>query len=75
MPHPDVLTAIGISIVAAAAVALVARTVRQPLILGYILAGTALGPNVGFGVVADEASIELISEMEARGHDTGAVIG
>ena len=40
-----------------------ARTVRQPLILGYILAGAALGPNVGLGLVADEASIELISEM------------
>lgn len=62
-PHPDVLTAIGVSIVAAAAFALVARTVRQPLILGYILAGAALGPSVGFGLVADEASIELISEM------------
>jgi len=62
-PHPDVLTAIGISIVAAAGFALVARTVRQPLILGYILAGAALGPHVGFGLVADEASIELISEM------------
>ncbi len=62
-PHPDVLTAIGISIVAAAGFALVARAVRQPLILGYILAGAALGPNVGFGLVADEASIELISEM------------
>jgi Kef-type K+ transport system membrane component KefB/Trk K+ transport system NAD-binding subunit len=61
--HPDILTAIGVSIVAAAAFALVARTVRQPLILGYILAGAALGPSVGFGLVADEASIELISEM------------
>jgi Kef-type K+ transport system membrane component KefB/Trk K+ transport system NAD-binding subunit len=61
--HQDVLTAIGVSIVAAAAFALVARTVRQPLILGYILAGAALGPNVGLGLVADEASIELISEM------------
>src|SRR5918995_649626 len=62
-PPPDVLTAIGVSIVAAATFALVARTVRQPLILGYILAGAALGPHVGFGLVADEASIELISEM------------
>ena len=62
-PHQDVLTTIGVSIVAAAAFALIARTVRQPLILGYILAGAALGPNVGLGLVADEASIELISEM------------
>jgi Kef-type K+ transport system membrane component KefB len=49
--------------VAAAAFALVARSVRQPLILGYILAGAALGPHVGLGLVADEASIELLSEM------------
>ena len=62
-PHADVLTAIGVSIVAAAGFALLARTVRQPLILGYIVAGAALGPHLGLGLVADEASIELISEM------------
>jgi Kef-type K+ transport system membrane component KefB/Trk K+ transport system NAD-binding subunit len=61
--HHDILTAIGISIVAAAAFALIARAVRQPLILGYILAGAVLGPNLGLGLVADQASIELISEM------------
>ena len=61
-PH-DLLTTIGVSIVAAAAFALVARAVRQPLILGYILAGAVLGSNLGVGLVADEASIELISEM------------
>ncbi|HEX9821377.1 MAG TPA: cation:proton antiporter [Methylomirabilota bacterium] len=61
-PH-DLLTAIGVSIVAAAAFALLARAVRQPLILGYILAGAVLGPNVGVGLVSDEASIELISEI------------
>jgi Kef-type K+ transport system membrane component KefB len=62
-PHADLLTAIGLSIVAAAAFALLARAVRQPLILGYIVAGAALGPHLGLGLVADEASIELISEM------------
>ena len=61
-PH-DLLTAIGVSIVAAAAFALLARAVRQPLILGYIVAGAVLGPHLGVGLVADEASIELISEM------------
>ena len=62
-PHADVLTAIGVSIVAAAGFALIARVVRQPLILGYILAGAVLGPNVGLGLITDQASIELISEM------------
>ncbi len=59
----DLLSAIGVSIVAAAAFALLARVVRQPLILGYILAGAVLGPHIGIGVVADEASIEFISEI------------
>lgn len=62
MSH-DLLTAIGASIVAAAAFALLARVVRQPLILGYVLAGVVLGPHLGLGVVTDEASIETISEI------------
>jgi Kef-type K+ transport system membrane component KefB len=65
MPHDpqDLLTAIPISIIAAAVLALVARTVRQPLILGYIAAGIVLGAHLGFGVITDEASVEVISEI------------
>ena len=63
MTHADVLTSIGISIIAAAVLALLARRIRQPLILGYILGGALLGPHVGLGLVTDETSIELISEM------------
>jgi Kef-type K+ transport system membrane component KefB/Trk K+ transport system NAD-binding subunit len=63
MHNQDLLTAISVSIIAAAVLALLARSVKQPLILGYILAGALLGPNVGLGVVTDEASIELISEI------------
>ena len=48
MAH-ELLTAIGVSIVAAAAFALLARAARQPLILGYILGGAALGPHLGDG--------------------------
>jgi Kef-type K+ transport system membrane component KefB len=59
----DVLIAIGASIVAASVFALLARIIRQPLILGYIVAGAVLGPHVGLGVVAREASIEFISEL------------
>ena len=62
-PHVDVLTAIGISIVAAAGFALIARVVRQPLILGYILAGAVLGPNVGLGLITDQASIKKINPI------------
>jgi Kef-type K+ transport system membrane component KefB len=62
MAH-DLLTAIPVSIIAAAILALLARTVRQPLILGYIAAGIVLGPHLGLGVIRDEESIEVISEI------------
>ena len=59
----DVLIAIGASIIAASVFALLARVIRQPLILGYIVAGGVLGPHIGLGVVTHDASIEFISEL------------
>src|SRR5262245_50778511 len=59
----DLLTSTGFSIIVAAVLAFLARRLNQPLILGYILAGAVLGPHVGFHVVTDEASIELIAEI------------
>jgi Kef-type K+ transport system membrane component KefB len=54
---------IGLGIVFAAAAAHAARLLRQPLILGYVLGGVLLGTQLGFGLVTDQASIELISEI------------
>ncbi len=45
MHDQDLLTAISVSIIAAALLALLARSVKQPLILGYILGGALLGPQ------------------------------
>src|SRR6266480_2555938 len=59
----NLLAAIGISTIAAAALALVARRVGQPLILGYIVGGVLLGSHLGFGLVHDEAAIDLIAEI------------
>ncbi|HZY31898.1 MAG TPA: cation:proton antiporter, partial [Candidatus Methylomirabilis sp.] len=59
----SLLGAISISIVAAAALALIARRFHQPLIVGYIVGGALLGPHIGLGVITDEASIELIAEI------------
>src|SRR5919204_2452382 len=60
---PDLLAAIALSVIAAAAFAVVARSLHQPLILGYIIGGVVLGPHLGLGIVTDEASIEVISEI------------
>jgi Kef-type K+ transport system membrane component KefB/voltage-gated potassium channel Kch len=62
-PAQDLLAGIGVSIIAAAVFALLARHAHQPLILGYIVGGAVLGPHLGLGIVTNEASIELISEM------------
>jgi len=59
----NLLAAIGVSTIAAAALALVARRVGQPLILGYIVGGVLLGSHLGFGLVHDEAAIDLIAEI------------
>ncbi len=40
-----------------------ARLLRQPLLLGYIAGGVLLGPRLGFGLVSNHESIELISEI------------
>ena len=58
-----ILSDIGIAIVAATAAALLARALRQPLILGYLVAGVVVGPAMGFGLVKDRESIEIISEI------------
>jgi Kef-type K+ transport system membrane component KefB len=57
------LSDLGTAIVAATAAALLARALRQPLILGYLLAGVAVGPMMGLGLVQERESIELISEI------------
>src|SRR5438093_732917 len=59
----ELLAAIALSVIAAAALGLFARMLRQPLILGYIIGGVVLGRHLGLGVVSDEARIEVISEI------------
>ena len=51
-----------IIVVAALAGGLLAQRIRQPLVLGYILAGMVVGPY-GFAVVSDMHEIELLAEI------------
>ncbi|MFP3868114.1 MAG: cation:proton antiporter [Desulfobacteraceae bacterium] len=57
------LNSIGISILVATVLAFLASLIKQPLILAYIAAGAAIGPQFGFGWVASRADIQIISEI------------
>ncbi len=59
----NILQDIGLSIIVATGLAHIAKVLKQPLILGYILAGVLLGEQMGFKLVTDRASIEVISEI------------
>ncbi len=52
-----------IIMVAALAGALLAQKFKQPLILGYILAGIVVGPNTGGIIIGDIHEIEMLAEI------------
>ncbi|MBI4538877.1 MAG: cation:proton antiporter [Gemmatimonadetes bacterium] len=61
MPELALVRDLGFILVAAAVFVLLARAVRMPSIVAYILAGLGLGPVTG--VLTVSASVELISEI------------
>jgi Kef-type K+ transport system membrane component KefB len=60
--HHGILFDIGLAIVAATALAYVARLLRQPLLLAYIGAGLLIGPPL-LGLVHSEETISELSEL------------
>jgi Kef-type K+ transport system membrane component KefB len=60
--HHGILYDIGLAIVAATALAYVARLLRQPLLLAYIGAGLLIGPPM-LGLVHSEETISELSEL------------
>ena len=57
------ISAIGISIMAATALAFLAYLTKQPLLLAYLAAGAVIGPQFGFGWVSSQADIKIITEI------------
>jgi Kef-type K+ transport system membrane component KefB len=53
---------IGVAVIAATFLGLIAHWLRQPIILGYLIAGALIGPHV-FGLITDAHNIEVISEL------------
>ncbi len=58
-----IATDIAIILVAALLGGVIAQRLRQPLILGYILAGMLVGPYTGGVTVSDVHDIELLAEI------------
>jgi Kef-type K+ transport system membrane component KefB len=64
VPHDvTLLRDIALGILFAALLGHVARLLRQPLLLGYIAGGILLSSQMGFGLVTNAESIELIAEI------------
>jgi len=59
----DLLANIGLAFTVATLFAFVAKALKQPLLLAYLLAGVVIGPELGFAWVRDREAIELISEI------------
>ncbi len=58
----DMLFEIGIVIIGATLLAYIARLIKQPMILGYILAGFIVGPYAA-GIITSTETIALLSEL------------
>jgi CPA2 family monovalent cation:H+ antiporter-2 len=57
------LTNLAIVLCVAAVTTVVFQRLRQPVILGYLIAGLLVGPHVPFPLVADRETIEGLSEL------------
>ena len=58
----DFLATLAIVLCVAAVTTVVFQRLRQPVVLGYILAGLIVGPNVPIPLVADSDIIRILSE-------------
>lgn len=57
------LNDIAIAVIAATIMGLISHWLRQPIILGYLLAGAFIGPQIGLSLVESTENIEIISEI------------
>ncbi len=60
--HVSSMTELAIVVVGALGCGLLMRYFRQPILLGYIVAGAVLGPS-GFGFVENREQVQLLAEL------------
>jgi CPA2 family monovalent cation:H+ antiporter-2 len=62
--HPNLLQDLAIILAIAGGVTLLFHRIRQPVVLGYILAGVIVGPNTPpFPLVHDHHTVEMLAEL------------
>jgi Kef-type K+ transport system membrane component KefB len=61
--HGNLISSVGIAILAATIMAYIGNVIKQPLLLAYIAAGIVIGPRIGLGLVTDINDIETISHF------------
>ena len=59
----EFLRTLAVVLCVAAVTTVVFQRLRQPVVLGYLLAGLIVGPHVPIPLVADEAIVETLSEL------------
>src|SRR5688572_18897111 len=61
---PDLIQDLGLILIAGAVTTIIFRKIKQPLVLGYIIAGFLVGPHFKlFPTVADNENIEVLAEI------------
>lgn len=60
---PTFLTTFAVVLCTAAFTTIVCQWLKQPVILGYLLAGLIIGPHVAVPLSADHATIETLAEL------------
>lgn len=61
---PDLIRDLALILMAGAITTLIFKKIKQPLVLGYIIAGFLVGPHVHFlPTVADKENIEILAEI------------
>ncbi len=59
----DLLKALALVLCVAAVTTVLFQRLRQPVVLGYILAGLIVGPHVPIPLVADAGIVQTLSEL------------
>lgn len=61
--HHALIQDIGLAIIISGVIGFLTHKLNQPIILGYLIAGIIVGPEIGPQLVVDPTNIETISEL------------